>query len=491
MWKCSILAVLICAVSIVAGVIFPVALDPNIWKLLLSLYVLVAAGAPVWILLQSRDFINVHILYVGMGLLMLVLLVAGVTNVRRSSDASRLEPLDAAETAALLKGAGARSDPATVESFNRQVQRLDDMGLRQGVAPVSVTAGEELIGDGDHVFGGVWPMLLITIACGAVSGFHSLCGGGTTCKQLVSEPAIRRVAYHAMLLESFLAVCVIAVCIVGLDMLGYLTQVHPGPMTLFRPDGNPMDNNAVLAFALAVGWAAHLTLDLPIIVGTLAGMILLEGFLVTTLDTAVRLARYLIEEVWRVCFGNYDVFAAPVGISPPVSYGTGADTPIGGEGIPIAPALEESAPAPAFPIASSGAFRALLKLLRHYWFNSGIAVGLMLLFALTGGVKALWGIFATSNQLLAAMVLSLASLWLLRQKRRAWFAFAPAVVMLVTTVTSLVLYLLKYLQHPARNATLLAADIVIMVLTALLLVEGVRAAARYYRGAEAASDAAP
>ena len=143
----------------------------------------------------------------------------------------------------------------------------------------------------------------------------------------------------------------------------------------------------MLGFAMAVGNAANLAFGLPIVVGALAGMILLEGFLVTTLDAAVRLTRYLIEEVWRTIFAKYDVFAEPVGPAEKPRWLTDDNTPTGAEGIPIAPDRGESLPAPAFPTATGGAFRSFLQTLRHYWFNSGIAVALMLAFALTGGQR--------------------------------------------------------------------------------------------------------
>jgi carbon starvation protein CstA len=130
--------------------------------------------------------------------------------------------------------------------------------------------------------------------------------------------------------------------------------------------------------------------------------------------------------------------------------------------------------------------------MRHYWFNSGLAVLLTLLMACTGGVNVLWRIFATANQLLAGMVLALAGVWLLRQRRKSWFAFAPAVFMLVTTATSLALLLRGYLadlwaawQTGAENLwpslTLTVADLVLMALTAYLLVEGVMTALRWRR----------
>ncbi|NLX07574.1 MAG: carbon starvation protein A [Phycisphaerae bacterium] len=427
-WKCSLLAVAICAVSIAIGVYRPVVFGQTeflgwtfsgqeIWMLLLSAYVLVAAGVPVWIFLQSRDFVNVHILYVGMGALLVTLLVAG------------------------LRGDG---------------------GSAESIPAINIAEGTEAMG----MF---WPGMFIVIACGAVSGFHSLCAGGTTCKQLNSERAARQIGYNGMLLESFLAACVIAVLMIGAVKGNYIRDVHP---RLLGPVGS---SNAVLGFAMAVGNAGKIAFGIPIAVGALAGMVLLEGFLVTTLDTAIRLTRYLIEEVWRTFFGQYDVFALPVGMDTARSWGTG-DTPVGADGIPPVPDQTAEEPAPFAPKITSGAFRWTLLLLRKYWFNSGLAVLITLVFAFSGGAKALWGIFATSNQLLAALVLSLGALWLLRQGRRVWFALLPGLFMLVTTLTNLVLLFEHYRHDLGTNGVLFLADIVLLLITVYLLAGGVRAA---------------
>jgi len=443
-WKCSILAIAVCIGSIAVGVYRPIPFKPLVWQLLLSGYVLVAAGVPVWLFLQSRDFINVHILYVGLVALVVILVAAGISG-------AQLPDAD---------------QPLTVQGAKSAVES------HTTIQPFSVGVGARFLK------GPLWPVLFITIACGAVSGFHSLCAGGTTCKQLTSEPAARRIGYYGMLLDSFLAVCVIAVCMIGIEMLPHLKDVFP---KFFNPD-TAVKSNPVLAFAMAVGWTANLSLGVPIAVGVLAGMILLEGFLVTTLDTAVRLTRYLIEEVWRTLLGRYDVFAAPPAAKKPqAGWMAGEPMPIGAGGIPAVPPDEQMPMAKGQPVATSGAFRALLKLLRQYWVNSALAVGLMLAFALTGGVLALWGIFATSNQLLAAMVLSLAALWLLRQKRRSWFTIAPALFMLATTGVSLAMMLRGFLADPAKNATLLTANIVIIVITIYLLIMGAAAAVAHFR----------
>jgi len=423
-WKCSLVALAVCALSVVVGLYWPVALSARTWQLLLAAYVLVAAGAPVWLFLQSRDFINVHILYAGMAALVVTLVVAAL----RSSGAAPGEPLPA----------------------------LD---------PINGPAG---------LGGALWPALFITIACGAVSGFHSLCAGGTTCKQLKSESAVRVIGYGAMCLESLLAVCVIAVMLVGVTKTSYFTDVHPGILGL---DPQLFTSNPVLGFAMAVGNAGRAAWGLPVGIGALAGMILLEGFLVTTLDTAVRLCRYLLEEIWRVLLGTRD--PAEVEAEPREAAGT--------SGIP--PAMAVTAGSAGRPFCSRGPVCAFLtRVFGHYWVNSGLAVALMLAFAFSGGSKTLWNIFAGANQLLAALVLTIGALWLLKQGRRVWPVLIPAAAMLVTALASLILSLPKYAQ--AANYTLLVADLVLLAMAAYLVVSW-GLAVRGLLGARARTPTAP
>jgi len=307
-----------------------------------------------------------------------------------------------------------------------------------------------------------------------------------------------------MLLESFLAVCVIAVMMIGAVKLNYLADVHPafalrayGPQ-IAEAGLVPGKANWVLGFAMAVGNAGRLAFGLPIAVGALAGMVLLEGFLVTTLDTAIRLTRYLIEEVWRTFFEKYDVFAAPAETPEGEADWAGGDSgPAGVDGLPAAPPSDPQR-MPAWPLPTRGAFRGFLTVLRHYWLNSGLAVGLMLLFALTGAQGALWEIFATSNQLLAAMGLSVAALWLLKRKKRVWYTFIPGVAMLVTTAWNLADMLRRFGQDVSAgfhadsfawgSMILLVADIVIVIITIYLVIAGIRAAVAMVKN-NAASEA--
>lgn len=400
-WLCSLLALIICAISIAIGLRLPMAVRPETWKLMISGYVLVAAGVPVWFFLQSRDFINVHILYAGIAFLLVALLAAG------------------------LRGGGQ-------------------------------TAGENMIpmnnwSQGSALLGPGWPVMFVIIACGAVSGFHSLCAGGTTCKQLNNEAAARHVGFYAMLLESFLAVCVICCLLVGLSLADYRGYCYPAAGK----------GNAILTFAMAVGHTVNTGLGLPIAAGALGAMLLLEGFLVTTLDTAIRLTRYMIEEGWATFFGRYDVFA-PAGCADRAKSFEVAGT----GGMRIDEPHPAPAPAAQPVVATRGLGRAALRFLRYYWVNSGLAVVIMLLLGWGNGYKVLWSIFGSANQLLAALALVVGSIWLLHKGRPVRYLLIPALFMLATSLTMLVRLLVKdYLPAWPKTAPLVITDLVVLAMS--------------------------
>lgn len=375
-WKCSIIAIIICAISIVIGVHHSIPLHPEVWKLILAAYVLLAAGLPVWLFLQSRDFINVHILYAGIVVLVITVIIGSFMNI------------------------GQRADVALpVTDF--------------------VT--------GQKALGTFWPIFFITIACGAVSGFHSLCAGGTTCKQLKAEPCARRVGYWAMLLETTLSLMVIAIMVMGLVHRDYLLMTHPQCI------GDASKSNPILAFAMALGNTIQSVFGFSSIAGAITAMMLLEGFLVTTLDTAVRLMRYLLQEIWKTIF-NIDNEAK---------------------------------------YSAARRKQPLVRLLTNHYFNSAISVGLMLFFSYSAGILALWGLFATANQLLAGFVLGVGSIWLIRNGRKALYTILPAIFMLVTTGASLWLHLRKFRPGiSGANPTLFIASIALIVLTLYLVFKG-------------------
>jgi carbon starvation protein len=342
-----VLAAAICVVSVLLGIAFPVTLAPATWMIIISVYVLFAAGVPVWLILQPRDFINVQILYGGIGLMVVSLFSCGFQGLRVS-----------------------------MPKFN--------------------------LAEGAQNLGFIWPMMFITIACGAISGFHSLVAGGTTGKQLAKETDARRVGYNAMLLESFLSVCVLLALGAVMAFSDYKTIVWPTDPIV--------KSNPILGFSLAAGRLFHQGLGIPVALGTVFGILLVEGFVITTLDAAVRLNRYLFEELWSIVF------------------------------------------------------KKVPRLLKHYWFNSGLSVLLMWTLAYSSAFNALWPIFGTANQLLAAMALLIVSAWLLLRKRRNWFTLVPAVFMVLTTLVSLGILLAGYVR--SRNYILIAADVLLCALSA-------------------------
>ncbi len=158
-----LLAALICALSIYVGFKIPLSLPGFTWMVILSIYVLFASGLPVWTILQPRDFINVQILYGGIVAMLLGIIITG------------------------MGGA---------------ITHMPTWSLQEG---------------NTHM-GPVWPMLFIIIACGAISGFHSLVAGGTTAKQISAESQARTIGFGGMLLESLLAVLVIITVASSLSM---------------------------------------------------------------------------------------------------------------------------------------------------------------------------------------------------------------------------------------------------------------------------------
>ncbi len=262
-----------------------------------------------------------------------------------------------------------------------------------------------------HV-GFLWPGLFITIACGAISGFHALCASGTTSKQIKSERSIHKVGYYGMILESFLALCVVCAVVMHIDVHQYKELVIPAEGSGFR-------SNPILVFALAMGRTLSSGFGLPLSFGILFGMLLLEGFIITTLDTAVRLNRYLFEELWRVIFRH-----------PP-------------------------------------------KILTHYWVNSGLAAGLMFGLAYNNTVNNIWSIFGTANQLLAAVTLLIVSFWLLVRKKNVWFTAIPAVFMLVTTITMLIVLLVNRFI-PQASITLIIADVILLGLASAIITVAIK-----------------
>jgi carbon starvation protein len=341
------IAIAVCIISVVIGMEIPVTFSPNTWMIILCFYTLLAAGIPVWIILQPRDFTNSFLLYSGVTLMFIAGIAAGFKGVTFS-------------------------------------------------APVSNIAA------GTAKLGPIWPFLFITVACGAISGFHCLVSGGTTSKQISKESDVKRIGYGGTLLEGLLATGVLVSVGCGIMFTDYVDIVFP---TAAGARSNP-----ILAFAAGAGGLFDKGLGISPVYGTIFGILLVEGFVITTLDTAVRLQRYLFEELWQVMFKN----------------------------VP--------------------------KIMKTYLFNAALCVVLMYLMAYNNAFLVLWPAFGSSNQLLASLALIAVSVWLVNRGKNAVFTVIPAIFMMVTTLYSLVVLLIeKYL--PKQNYALSAFAILLIVLS--------------------------
>jgi carbon starvation protein len=228
--------------------------------------------------------------------------------------------------------------------------------------------------------GSLWPMMLVIIACGAISGFHSLIASGTTSKQLAQEKEAKRIGYGGMILEGVLAVLALLSVTAGLYWLGAKQKglIYPELMK---------EKGWIGAFGLGYG-----RLVKPIF-GPLSGLVgitMLKTFVMTTLDSATRITRYLGEEF-----------------------------------------LGES---------------LKLKWFKNRFFSTG-AIIILSGYLSFGNWKAIWPIFGASNQLVAALALMVITTYLFIRKKMTKFTLYPAIFMLLTALGSLIFQLRQFLSQ--------------------------------------------
>ena len=345
------------AVAIGLGQVVPLAWgDARDWTALLLVYCALASVAPVWMLLQPRGELGGWFLYGVIAVASAGLLFGGHTG--------QLTFRAPALTGAPLFG--------------------------------DLTGAQPLL-----------PILLITVACGACSGFHSVVASGTTSRQLAKESDAVPVAYGGMLLESFFACLSLAVfCVVG-HLAG-------------SPDRTYAEGLARLAEVATFGLVPA-SVALPI---ALLGF---ATFVFDTLDACTRLARYTLCELmgWKGRLGTWAATLLTLAI--PATLAFLPKPVVDGKEVPL-------------------------------W-------------------RTFWTIFGMSNQLLAALALLAATLWLRSEGRRWWPALVPALLMLAASAGSLGLLLHARLSGPALSPIALAETLcagVLLGLAALLVVESAR-----------------
>jgi carbon starvation protein len=344
-----------------------------VWVWIICGYALLASILPVWLLLQPRDFISAEQLVVALAALYGGLLIAHPAVV---APAVRLAP----EGAPLL-----------------------------------------------------FPFLFITIACGAVSGFHSIVASGTSSKQLNSEQDSRFVGYGGMVAEGILALIALLACVAGFKTSGDW-QAH---YTSWSSAGGMGGLKAPLSAFVEGGKSFVMRLGIPGDVAAAFLGVVIVSFAMTSIDTATRLQRYVISEL-----GEH--------------------------------------------------FRVLSPLKNRYVAGVLAAGSAVALASLNGGKAgmALWPVFGTTNQLLAALALIVITFWLLRSRRPVVYTFLPMLFMLVMTTAAMLANIKTYVQKAlqggaAADYVLAAVACAIFLLALWLVVEAVAAWARLRSAAPA------
>ncbi len=347
---CSIIGIALLGSLIVTGYYFPITLPvenaEKWWTIILLVYGLIASITPINILLQPRDHLASAVLFLGMlfGFLGLVI-----------------------------------SHPEIK-------------------APAFITF--------TTTKGWMWPMLFVTIACGAISGFHSLVASGTTSKQIHKMVHARPIGYGGMITESALSLLAIIAVIAGLYWKSAPDGIT-GPIyqDVFSKGG------WIKAFGTGYG-----VITKPILggLGALAGITMLKTFIMTTLDSATRITRYLCNELFGDTFN----------IKP----------------------MKNKYIATLFV----GVFSGALAL---------------------GNWKAIWPIFGSSNQLIASLVLIVVSFYLVKKGRSYLYTAIPAVIMLFTTIGAMIYNIYGFITAEKPKILLTTIAIILLLMAFFLIVK--------------------
>lgn len=346
----------------------PIYLSNKAWMVIVGIYILAASVAPVWILLQPRDYLSSFLLYFMMIVAVVGIIGCGLTG-------------------------GAHMD---IPSFT---------GFVDTVAPTGSSLGY------------LFPALFVTIACGAISGFHSLVGSGTTAKQLNNEKDAQPIAYGGMLIECALAI--ISLCAVGYIWANYASGETVTPTVVFATGISKM-------LGSIPGLAGTEKIAYTLLVLTVS------VFCLTSLDTATRLARYMFQEFW---------------LEPGETYKD---------------------------------VTGYKKVLTNPFVATLITVILGIGLGLTGYAN-IWPLFGAANQLLAALGLLAVATWLGKAGKNNKMFLLPMAFMLVVTLTSLFFTLKTNFAGIAAGVegvtwcyvrAILAA--LLMVLAVILAIDGVK-----------------
>lgn len=319
-WKQAVLAIVLIVAMLALGIAFPIYLDKTSWIYIIFVYIFFASVTPMWLLKQPRDYLTTF--------LFIAMIAAAVIGVFISNPQI--------------------STPAYT-----------------GFATSS---------------GYLFPTLFVTIACGAVSGFHSLVSSETSSKQIANEKDMLQVGYGSMLLESLLAVLVIVV-------VGSLTSLSASGVLDANLSAMALADGATPFTKFSVGVTGLVAqLGLPQEWGLCIMTMFVSALALTSLDAVARIGRLSFQEFFEV-----DRNENPSGI---LRFLTNKYT------------------------------ATVITLLGGYLLS-------------LGGYNNIWPLFGSANQLLAAMVLIALSVFLKVTGRKGFMLYVPMTLMLVVTMTSL------------------------------------------------------
>ncbi|MBS4031566.1 MAG: carbon starvation protein A [Clostridiales bacterium] len=311
------------------------------WVVILLVYSFIASTLPVWMLLQPRDYINSHQLFI-----VLIMMVLGVIVARPEIVAPAFH-------------------------FNAV-----------GAPPF-------------------FPFLFVVIACGAISGFHSMAASGTTVKQMDNESDAKLIGYGAMLTEGFLATMVILACTAGFSSLAAWTEHYAS--------WQAADGLGAKVGAFVNGGGSFISaLGIPQQIALTIMAVMVVSFAATTMDSATRIQRYIIAEL-----------AESYGIKP-------LATPTG---------------AALFAVITAFALASI---------NGG-----------RGGM-ILWPLFGASNQLMAGLALLVMTVWLIRIKKPSIYSAIPMVFMIFITTWAMIAGLVNYYNQGNWLLTILSFFIILL-----------------------------
>ena len=371
----SIVAVILLYISIYISVYYlpPIIVPPIMgssvvtWALILYVYAFFASTIPVQKLLQPRDYINSHQLITAIALILIGLVVAHPT--------------------------------ITAPAINNLAFQSTDVPS-------------------------MMPLLFITIACGAISGFHSLASTGTTIKQVDKESHTLVIGYGSMLTESFLSVLVILAVAGGLGMgLEKEGILLTGSDAFYQHYSSWASASGLAAKleAFIVGSANLLgSFGIPIKLGSAIMAVFIVSFANTTLDSSCRIQRLSLQELFKDKKGV---------IKKPMN--------------------------------------------NRYVATFFVVFAAMILTFLQPGAKGallLWPLFGALNQLVAALALGVVVLYLLMKKQNPLLALIPMVFVLLMTIWAMINNTYTFFNE--RNTTLVVISIIILILTLWLLVSG-------------------